>query len=276
MNMTDGVILLAATPIGNPDDASPRLRHWLEEADIVAAEDTRRLRGLCSRMGIEPKGQIVPVHDHNERLKADDLVGSALAGQVVLLVSDAGTPTVSDPGFRVVQAAVKANVRVSPLPGPSAALAALSVSGLPSDRFSFEGFLPRKSGEVTRRLAQVADDVRTTIWFESPKRLRATLRAMADVFGGDRQAVVCRELSKTYEEILRGTLQSLVVAVGEEPRGEITIVVQGAPAARDYRDYVSEVLKLAEEVGLKRAAAQVAEQRGVRKNDLYQAALAND
>lgn len=272
---TGGVIYLAATPIGNVDDASPRLRGLLETADCIAAEDTRRLKALCSRLGLRYAGDLIPVHDHNEGDRADDLVARAAEGQTVLLVSDAGTPTVSDPGFRVGQAAIRAGVELRPVPGPSAALAALSVSGLPSDRFAFEGFLPRKSGEVRRRLGEVAGDPRTLIYFESPRRLRGTLEAMAAAFGGDRPAAVCRELTKIHEEVLRGSLAELVDAVGEEPRGEITVVVGGfvGESASD-EDHVAEVLRLAEAgMRLKDAAAEVAARTGARKNDLYRGAL---
>lgn len=270
-----GVIYLAATPIGNVDDASLRLRRALETADCIAAEDTRRLGALCARLGLRYSGELIALHDHNEAARADSLVDRALAGQTVLVVSDAGTPTVSDPGFRLGQAAIAAGVRLQPLPGPSAALAALSVSGLPSDRFAFEGFLPRGSGDAARRLAEAATDPRTLIYFESPRRLPRTLEAMAQAFGEDRPAAVCRELTKTHEEILRGTLAELREAVGEEPRGEITIVVGGLTgAAAAGADHVDEVLRLAGAgMRLKDAAAEVASRTGARKNDLYRQAL---
>lgn len=271
-----GVIWLAATPIGNAGDASERLRHLLETADCIAAEDTRRLGALCVRLGLRYRGDLLAVHDHNEEDRSAELVERAQSGQVVILVSDAGTPTVSDPGFRVAQAAIEAGVSLRPLPGPSAALAALSVSGLPSDRFAFEGFLPRKSGEVNKRLTEVAKDPRTLVFFESPRRLVATLETMAAVFGPDRPAAVCRELTKTHEEVLRGTLASLAVDVGEDVKGEITVVVAGFRMG-DLRpeDHFAEVLALATDEGLrlKDAAAQVAERTGLRKNDLYRGAL---
>lgn len=271
--MTTGSIWLAATPIGNADDASPRLRHLLEHADLIAAEDTRRLRALCSRLGVSPTGEIIAVHDHNEASKAEGIVSQAAQGSTVLLVSDAGTPTVSDPGFRVVQVAIGAGVAVHPLPGPSAALAALSVSGLPSDRFAFEGFLPRKTGEILRRLESVRDDPRTLIWFESPKRLRATLEHMGNVLGADRPAAVCRELTKTYEEVVRGSLEEVLSTMPEEPRGEITIVTAGYRGHMSVDEALPEVQELAEELGLKEACAQVAQRTGLRKNALYKAAL---
>ncbi len=269
---------MAATPIGNVDDASPRLRHLLETADCIAAEDTRRLGNLCSRLGITYQGDLIPVHDHNEADRAAELIDRACAGQSVLLVSDAGTPTVSDPGFRVTQAAVAAGVTVRPLPGPSAALAALSVSGLPSDRFAFEGFLPRKSGEARRYLEALVSDQRTLIFFESPRRLGATLLLLGEVLGADRQAAVCRELTKTFEEVHRGTLAELAEMLSGEVRGEITLVVAGSPELQvSEGDHVAEVLELVGRgVRLKEAAGLVAAATGARKNELYrQALLAN-
>lgn len=273
-----GIIWLAATPIGNVDDASTRLRDLLETADCIAAEDTRRLGSLCARMGVTYTGELIPVHDHNESDRAAELVDRALAGQTVLLVSDAGTPTVSDPGFRVTRAAAAAGVRVSPVPGPSAALAALSVSGLPSDRFTFEGFLPRKSGEARRRLEGVASLPHTLVFFESPRRLPGTLRLLGEVLGSSRPAAVCRELTKTFEEVRRGTLMELGDYFGEETRGEITIVVGGAlPVTAAGDDHVQRVLALAAQgMRLKDAAAQVAQETGLRKNELYRLALAAD
>lgn len=271
-----GTILLAATPIGKTDDASTRLVRAIEQANVIAAEDTRRLRGLCSRLGIEPGGRVLALHEHNENHKARALVETAATGQRVLLVSDAGMPTVSDPGYRVVQTAIAAGVRVSALPGPSAVLTALAVSGLPTDRFCFEGFLPRKGKERKHAIAQLVTEERTTIFFESPRRLHTTLVDLAAVCGKDRQAVVCRELTKTHEEILRGTLQELARATAGEVLGEITIVMAGAaPQVADPQDHVQTVLELMQEgMRLKDAAAQVARATGLRKNELYDAALA--
>lgn len=271
-----GTILLAATPIGNPADASARLREALAAADVIAAEDTRRLQGLCAKLGVELSGQIFSLYEHNETDRAAALVERATAGKLVLVVTDAGTPTVSDPGFRLVRAAAAAGVKVSPLPGPSAALAALSVSGLPTDRFAFEGFLPRSSGEVRQRLQEVAADPRTLIFFESPRRTLATLKLMAEVFGAERPAALCRELTKTYEDIWRANLGKLVeMAAEREVLGEITIVVGGGkPAKPDLQQCVAEVLTLAESgIRLKDAAGIVAKQSGWRKNDLYREAL---
>lgn len=270
-----GTIWLAATPIGNVEDASPRLRGLLEGADCIAAEDTRRLTNLCRRMGISYTGDLLAVHEHNEAERAADLVDRALAGETVVVVSDAGTPTVSDPGYRVAQAAISTGVELRPVPGPSAALAALSVSGLPSDRFTFEGFLPRKQSELQRRLDEAARDPRTLIFFESPRRLPATLAAMEASFGSDRPAAVCRELTKTYEEVLRGTLRELRALVGEEPRGEITMVVGGFKGEQSApQDHATRILQLVEGgMRMKDAAGLVAQETGLRKNELYRAAL---
>lgn len=269
-----GTILLAATPIGEAADASPRFLRALAEAEIVAAEDTRRLQALAGRLGVRINGRVLSLHDHNEAERACALVDHAKNGERVLLVSDAGMPTVSDPGYRVVSAAVEAGVTVSALPGPSAPVTALAVSGLPSNRFSFEGFLPRKDGEASRFLASLAQDPRTLIFFESPRRLNGTLARMTEAFGADRRAVVCRELTKTHEEVLRGSLASLVQQTEGDILGEITIVVEGFRGAPLAEDHVEAVLALAREgMRLKEAAARVAGDSGARKNDLYRAAL---
>lgn len=269
-----GSILLAATPIGEAADASPRFIRALGEAEVVAAEDTRRLLALAARLEVRINGKLMSLHDHNESEKAERVVDLAEGGARVLLVSDAGMPTVSDPGFRVVRAAVGRGVPVSALPGPSAPVTALAVSGLPSDRFSFEGFLPRKEGEARAYLADLADDPHTLIFFESPKRLNETLMRMAEAFGEERPGVVCRELTKTHEEILRGDLASLVTQTAGEVLGEITIVVAGYRGGGNADDHVGAVLALAAEgMRLKDAAAEVAQATGLRKNELYKAAL---
>lgn len=269
-----GSILIAATPIGDIGDASPRFVRALGEAEVIAAEDTRSLLGLASRLDVRINGKLMSLHDHNEAERADKVVAMAQDGARVLLVSDAGMPTVSDPGFRVVRAAVERGVHVSALPGPSAPVTALAVSGLPSDRFAFEGFLPRKDGEARSALEALAEDPRTLIFFESPKRLNETLVRMAEAFGGSREAVVCRELTKEHEEVLRGDLNALIAATVGEVLGEITIVVAGSRGTGNAEDHVSAVLALAAEgMRLKEAAAEVAEATGLRKNDLYKAAL---
>ncbi len=226
-----GRVVLAATPLGDPADASGRLRAALGAADVVAAEDTRRLRRLAADLDVRISGRVVSFYDAVEAARADELVAAARAGASVLVVSDAGMPTVSDPGFRLVRAAVEAGVDVTVLPGPSAVLAALAVSGLPVDRFCFEGFLPRKAGERATRVGELAAEPRTMVFFEAPHRVAAMLTTLAQAFGADRRAAVCRELTKTYEEVRRGGLGELADWAAGGVRGEITIVVAGADAA---------------------------------------------
>lgn len=225
-----GVLVLAGTPIGQVGDAPGRLAHELATADVVAAEDTRRLRRLTTELGVETAGRVVSYFEGNEAARTPLLVEALQAGQRVLLVTDAGMPSVSDPGYRLVVAAVAAGVRVTAVPGPSAVLTALAVSGMPVDRFCFEGFLPRKAGERARRLAELAGEQRTMVFFEAPHRTRAALAALAEAFGPQRPAAVCRELTKTHEEVRRGPLAELVAWAGEGVRGEVTLVVAGAPA----------------------------------------------
>ena len=220
--------MLAGTPIGDPADASPRLARELAAADVVAAEDTRRLRRLARDLGVELTGRVVSYFDANEAARTPELVEALQAGQRVLLVTDAGMPSVSDPGYRLVAAAVEAGLAVTAVPGPSAVLTALALSGLPVDRFCFEGFLPRKPGERARRLAELASEPRTMVFFEAPHRLAVALAAMADGLGDDRPAAVCREMTKTYEEVRRGGLGELAAWAADGVRGEITVVVAGA------------------------------------------------
>jgi 16S rRNA (cytidine1402-2'-O)-methyltransferase len=275
-----GRLLVAATPIGDPEDASARLRRWLAEADVVAAEDTRRLRRLTTSLGVTVRGRVVAHHEHNESGAsgggAAALLAEVAAGRTVLVVTDAGMPTVSDPGFRAVAAAVEAGLPVSVLPGPSAVLAALAVSGLPTDRFAFDGFLPRKAGERERALRGLVAEPRTVVLFEAPHRLAEMLQHAADVLGGERRAVVCRELTKTYEEVLRGSLADLAGwAAGTTVLGEVTVVLEGAQEqAAAPADLVAEVTaREAAGLRLKEAVAEVASVRGVRKNALYDAVL---
>ncbi len=272
---TAGLILLAATPIGDTADAPPRLLAALQEADVVAAEDTRRLLALAGRLGIRIPGRIVSLHEHNEQARAAELIAAAAEGKFVVVVSDAGMPTVSDPGYRLVRSAIDAGARISILPGPSAALTALAASGLPTDRFTFEGFLPRKAGDQAKALAALAADPRTMIFFESPRRVGETLAAMATAFGPERPAAVCRELTKTYEEVLRGPLSELAAATKDGVLGEVTLVVAGAPAGdSDLGSAAAEVVTLAElGLRLKGAAGHVAARTGLSSRDLYQRAL---
>jgi 16S rRNA (cytidine1402-2'-O)-methyltransferase len=223
-----GVLTLAAVPIGQAEDASPRLAAELARATIIAAEDTRRVRWLASSLEITLKARIVSYYDAVETRRTPGLLSDLQAGQDVLLVTDAGTPGISDPGYRLVAAAAAAGIRVTALPGPSAVTTALAVSGLPTDRFCFEGFPPRRAGDRQRRFADLAADRRTQVYFESARRLAQTLTELAASHGEDRQAVVCRELTKTHEEIVRGPLAELASWAGSGTvRGEITLVVAG-------------------------------------------------
>ncbi|APF33054.1 methyltransferase [Microbacterium sp. TS-1] len=269
------MIILAATPIGNLGDATTRLVTALEEATTIAAEDTRTTQRLLQALGVTNRPRLIALHDHNEKQRAEELVERART-EDVLVLSDAGMPTVSDPGFGLVAAAAAAGVRVTVLPGPSAVLAALAVSGLPTDRFAFEGFPPRKPGERRRLFDQLAGEQRTLVFFEAPSRIAEVLRAMADAFGGDRRAAVCRELTKLHEEVARGTLDELAAWAAEGIRGEIVIVVDGAGAREtDPADALAQVQRLvADGIRLKDAAAEVAAATGLSSRDLYQAALA--
>lgn len=274
-----GYIVLAATPIGNMGDASARLISWLGTADIVAAEDTRRLHRLVTSLDVTVTGRIVSYHEHNEAAKTPELLAQVqAAGKVLLMVTDAGMPTVSDPGFRLVEAAVAAGIRVTAAPGPSAVLTALALSGLPTDRFCFEGFLPRKSGERASRLHELAIEPRTMVFFEAPHRLEVMLRALHTAFGPARQGVICRELTKTYEEVIRKPLSGLLEwAETSEIRGEIAIVVAGAPATDlgTTADHVAAVNELmGQGMRMKEAVAVIAHDLHLSKRELYSAVLA--
>ena len=272
-----GVVVLAATPIGDSRDASPRLLEELRTADLIAAEDTRRLQRLLDRLGIETTARIVSYFEGNEAARTGRLLEAAERGARVLLVTDAGMPSVSDPGYRLVAAAIAAGVRVTAIPGPSAVLTALAVSGLPVDRFCFEGFLPRRAGERQRRLAELAAEQRTLIFFEAPHRTAEMLTDLAAAFGEQRPAAVCRELTKRYEEVRRGGLAELAGWAADGVRGEVTVVVGGAESgATDAGDAVAEVSELtAGGMRLKPAVAVVAERHGLSRNALYEAALAS-
>ncbi|MDQ4503703.1 16S rRNA (cytidine(1402)-2'-O)-methyltransferase [Sinomonas sp. ASV322] len=273
-----GRVVLAATPIGNLGDASRRLVELLGEADVIAAEDTRRLHRLVQGLGVQPVGRVVSYHEHNEASKTAELLGDVRAGGTVLLVTDAGMPSVSDPGYRLVEAAVAEGLTVTAVPGPSAVLTALALSGLPTDRFCFEGFLPRKAGERAARFAELAGERRTMVFFEAPHRLPAMLAALAEGLGADRRVAVCRELTKTYEEVLRGTAAELAAwAADGEVRGEIAVVVEGAGEAAPARteDLVQAVNRLVSGgVRLKDAVAAVAGDAGASKRELYAAVVA--
>ncbi|WP_374928075.1 16S rRNA (cytidine(1402)-2'-O)-methyltransferase [Kytococcus sedentarius] len=275
--MTTGALVLAATPIGDPADAAPRLSWELAGADLVAAEDTRRTLRLAAALGVTIDAPIVSYHEHNEASRTAELTDRIAAGARVVLVTDAGMPSVSDPGYRLVQACVERDLVVTCVPGPSAALMALAVSGLPVDRFCFEGFLPRKAGPRAAMLADLAEERRTMIFFEAPHRLAETLRAMAEALGPDRPAAVCRELTKTYEEVRRGPVEELAQWAEEGARGEITVVVQGAARrAADPAAAAGRVQALVDEgIRLKDACKQVAAETGLPSRELYESALSN-
>ncbi|CAN5331915.1 16S rRNA (cytidine(1402)-2'-O)-methyltransferase [soil metagenome] len=271
-------LVLVGAPIGQSSDASPRLADALGSADVVAAEDTRRLHRLCADLGVALTGRLVSYFEGNEAQRTPALLEALRAGSTVVLVTDAGMPTVSDPGFRLVAAAAAEGLAVTCVPGPSAVTTALAVSGLPPDRFCFEGFLPRKSGERRARLAELQAERRTCVLFEAPHRLLDALTDMAAVLGPTRRAVVCRELTKTYEEVVRGTLPELVAWAEAGVRGEVTLVLEGAPELT----VVLTSAELVRQVGVREAAgltrkealAAVAAETGLPKRDVYDAVVA--
>ena len=266
------ILTLAATPIGRADDASPRLAAALANATVVAAEDTRRLRRLADDLGIVLSGRVVSYFEGNEARRTDELMALLTGGESVLLVTDAGMPSVSDPGYRLVAAAVAADVPVTVIPGPSAVLAALAISGLPVDRFCFEGFAPRRAGERARRFAELADEPRTMVFFESPHRTAATLEAMAEAFGVDRAAAVCRELTKTHEEVRRGRLAELAAWAAGGVRGEVTLVVSAAQPRGELDDEALVALVATREAAgesRRDAVAAVARETGARRRRVY-------
>lgn len=266
-----GVLYIVATPIGHLDDIGARALRVLAEVDVIAAEDTRHSARLLRHYGIATP--MVALHEHNERAQAPRVLERLRGGAAVALVTDAGTPLISDPGFHLVRLAQEADVRVVPVPGPSAIVAALCASGQPVDRFAFEGFLPPRAGPRAARLAELAAEPRTLIFFEAPHRVADALRAMAEAFGAAREASYCRELTKLHETVRRmplGELAAWVRGDGEQQLGEIVIVVQGAPAAGADEAEARRVLEmLLEELPLKRAAALASRLTGVSRNVLY-------
>jgi 16S rRNA (cytidine1402-2'-O)-methyltransferase len=269
---SSGTLFLVGTPIGNLGDMTDRARETLGAVDLVAAEDTRRTGTLLKRFGI--RARMVSLHDANERERTPEVLDALRSGQDVALVSDAGMPGVSDPGFRLVRACVEVGVDVRVVPGPSAVVSALVVSGLPADRFVFEGFLPRRAGERRRRLEELAAEPRTIVLFESPRRVGAVLRDAARILG-DRRVAVARELTKLHEEVIRGTLSEVLPSV-EDLKGEVVVVLEGRrdePAA-DLDDLVRQARELVENGARKReAAAEVARRSGTSANQIYRALI---
>ncbi|HMR49537.1 MAG TPA: 16S rRNA (cytidine(1402)-2'-O)-methyltransferase [Arachnia sp.] len=270
-----GALILAATPIGSSTDASERLRAVLSGADLIAAEDTRKFTTLLRRLGIRAEGRIVSYFEGNEDARTAELVAAVDAGQRVVIATDAGMPLVSDPGYLAVRACIERGLRVTAVPGPSAVLTALAVSGLKVDRFCFEGFLPRKTGERRRRLDALAAEERTMVFFEAPHRLAEFLSDAAGALGGDRQGVICRELTKPHEEVVRGTLDELVAWCEDGVRGEVTVVIAGAEAAVASPEDALELVRrrMAEGERLSAAVSEVAAMTGANRKQLYQAAL---
>lgn len=274
--MTGGRLLLAATPLGQPRDASARLIDALGSADVVAAEDTRRVRSLAHALGVRITGRVVSLFDQNEASRVPALVADLSAGATVLAVTDAGMPSISDPGYRLVVACVEAGVPLTCLPGPSAVTTALAVSGLACDRFCFEGFAPRKQAARRTWLATLAGEARTVVFFESPRRLADTLRDGVAVLGGDRRVAVCRELTKTHEEVIRGTLAELVEWADDGVLGEITVVLAAATPSADVEALLAEVGELTSGgMGVKDACARVVASHpgALSRRELYDAVL---
>lgn len=270
-----GILWVVSTPIGNLDDMAPRAVEVLGEADAVAAEDTRHSGRLLKHFGIQARQ--ISLHEHNEAQRASFLVKRLEAGESIALICDAGTPLISDPGYRLVRAARQAGVAVSSVPGPCAAVAALSIAGLPTDRFRFEGFLPPKAGARDRRLDSLKRASQTVVFYETPRRVVRTLQALAQVFGPDREAVLCRELTKLHETVLSGSLESLIARLDNEPgqlRGEMVLVVAGASAEGDPDRQLEEGRRMFEllrrELSAGKAAKLAASWCGCRRRDLYE------
>jgi 16S rRNA (cytidine1402-2'-O)-methyltransferase len=273
--VSHGRLILLGAPLGNPGDASTRVRELLAAADVVAAEDTRRLGRLARDLGVEITGKVVSYFEGNEERRTADLVGAVRDGALVALITDGGMPSVSDPGYRLVRATLDAGLPVTAAPGPSAVTTALALSGLPTDRFCFEGFPPRRPGERRARLAALAAEPRTLVFFEAPHRVAGTLADLAAAFGADRPAALCRELTKTYEQVRRAPLGELADQVATDPpRGEITLVVAGAPAAgrgRPSDEELRAALANREAAGLSRrdAVTAVAAEYGLPRREVY-------
>ena len=276
--MSGGQLILAATPLGNILDASPRLKETLEQADLIAAEDTRRAKRLFADLNLEIKAPVISLFEENEIEKIPDIIEKLKNGSKVVVISDAGTPAISDPGFRLVTKVIEENISITVIPGPSAVLSALILSGLPTDRFSFEGFIARKGKERTEILNNLNTQSRTMVIFESPRRTLQTLQDIQEIVGDDRKAAVVREISKTYEEVIRGSLKELVAwANSKEVLGEITLVIAGVEntGKKEVDDQaIAEVKQLiAAGSSFKDAVQEVSTQRGLSRRELYEASL---
>ena len=279
--MSGGQLILAATPLGNILDASPRLKETLEQADLIAAEDTRRAKRLFADLNLEIKAPVISLFEENEIEKIPDIIEKLKNGLKVVVISDAGTPAISDPGYRLVTKAIEENISITVIPGPSAVLSALVLSGLPTDRFSFEGFIARKGKERTEILNNLNTQSRTMVIFESPRRTLQTLQDIQEIVGDDRKAAVVREISKTYEEVIRGSLNELVTwANSKEVLGEITLVIAGVKntGKKEVDDQaIAEVKQLiAAGSSFKDAVQEVSTQRGLSRRELYEASLRLD
>jgi 16S rRNA (cytidine1402-2'-O)-methyltransferase len=279
--MSGGQLILAATPLGNILDASPRLKETLEQADLIAAEDTRRAKRLFADLNLEIKAPVISLFEENEIEKIPDIIEKLKNGLKVVVISDAGTPAISDPGYRLVTKAIEENISITVIPGPSAVLSALVLSGLPTDRFSFEGFIARKGKERTEILSNLNSQSRTMVIFESPRRTLQTLQDIQEVVGDDRKAAVVREISKTYEEVIRGSLKELVAwANSKEVLGEITLVIAGVEntGKKEVDDEaIGEVKQLiVAGSSFKDAVQEVSTQRGLSRRELYEASLRLD
>jgi 16S rRNA (cytidine1402-2'-O)-methyltransferase len=268
------VLILAATPIGNLADASDRLKQAIEKSEHIACEDTRSFKQLASALGLRFHARLYSLHDHNEKSRLDELVEIARAHDL-LVVSDAGMPTISDPGFNLVRSCIDEQIGVSVIPGASSVLGALAISGLPTDRFVFEGFLPRKKGERSSVFRSLENETRTMIFFEAPHRILDALTDAAEVFGPEHQAVVVRELTKKFEEVVRGKLSELIDWAQSEPKGEMVLLLAGASRGEaNYEVLAQRALALAQTgIGLKQAVGEVAKESGASKSVIYEHAL---
>ena len=279
--MSGGQLILAATPLGNILDASPRLKETLEQADLIAAEDTRRAKRLFADLNLDIKAPVISLFEENEIEKIPDIIEKLKSGLKVVVISDAGTPAISDPGYRLVTKAIEENISITVIPGPSAVSSALVLSGLPTDRFSFEGFIARKGKERTEILNNLNTQSRTMVIFESPRRTLQTLQDIQEIVGDDRKAAVVREISKTYEEVIRGSLKELVTwANSKEVLGEITLVIAGVENTGKKEvdeQAIGEVKQLiAAGSSFKDAVQEVSTQRGLSRRELYEASLRLD